>query len=41
MKPVAQFFKELDCQVPVGDGLVRLKLKEGKLETFFTKGAVN
>ena len=39
VKPVTRFFKELDCQVPVGDGVVHLKLREGKLVTSFQSGS--
>ena len=35
VKPVARFFKELDCQVPVGHGVVCITLKDGRLETFY------
>lgn len=35
VKPVIRFFKELDCQVPVGGGIVHITLKDGRLETSY------
>lgn len=33
VKPVLRFFKELDCQVPVKDGVVRIQYRNGVLKT--------
>lgn len=37
IKPVTRFFKELDCQIPVGKETVRIILKDGEVttETFY------